>query len=815
MTAVLPIFILASLALFGAGLVPGVTPPMAVALLIAACLRPLPTQRSFRACVWLLLALAAWTLFTLAPASAWAGPWRTAAWADIQAFAARHGALCGLPASPSPVPRLSLHAGGSLRWLMLVLGAGGMFCVAASLRSRQRLVTVKALVVLGGVVAVAGLVGRQLFPSGAALVWWYPVAEIGGGEPFGPFVNRNHFAAFCALLAPLAVTLTCYSGGRFHDAEHGPDDAVDRMPLDVSPGERLLYGACLVALLVGVLCTRSRGGTAAMLLGLIVVTLLWLRRGPLAAALATLAGVGAILLVVLWPDAEFQGRLQGLNDAAAAVGSRGPIWLDSLRLWTHVPLAGSGANSFGMLFPQITSWATDRQATHAESDYLQLLAEGGVLGVLLVGALLGACCLPLLRALYPRRRSRRGADDEGNPVADDPGRSGVPVPDLGRRSDRRPTPTVADPMASGLAHTPSGQARSRSAPRPRPALPYPILAGIAGALAAVGLQSLVDIPLRVPLCAWTAAALAGLAAPPVSRPSTAPRSFSLLERLALAVLLAGSLCICWHTPGWRALYRDREAWLAEASTADIAALLTETPTYWQAWYEIGDRLCAQAASGPGPEADACRAAGLDAHRAAVRCKPRDPRLQGALAARLWAAEQWDEARLYRDAQIALLPADRGIRQQWLQAEWRIGAADQARQLVQRFVAAVPPDPAAADYLLWLAERELAEGSVVQARTALLAAAALRPDTVAILKGLAQCARRLDDATAEAESLQRLVQVSRADAATWWRLAEFARDRRDRQALQKALGMAVQIEPGRRRAADAVWKSFVQAETRQP
>jgi O-antigen ligase/tetratricopeptide (TPR) repeat protein len=766
--SVLPILILGCLAVLGAGLVPGVTPPMAVALLAVACVRPLPTQDSFRACVWLLLALTAWALFTLLPAGVLAGPWRTAAWADIQAFAVQHGSRCGLSPVGPTVPRLSLHAGGTLRWLMLMLGAGGMVCLTASLRTQQRVATIKALVVLGALVAAAGMVGRSLIPSGDALVWWYPVAEIGGGSPFGPFVNRNHFAGFCALLAPLALALACPSSGPFRETPSSSSGADDEAPLNVSPGGRLLYGACLIVLLTAVLCSHSRGGSAAALLGLIVVALLWMRRGMAAAVFATLASVGAILLVALWPDAEFQGRLHGMRDTATALGARWPVWLDSVRLWSRAPLAGCGANGFGMLFPQVTTWATGQQATHAESDVMQSLAEGGLFGTLLLAATVGACCLPLARTLLPRRQARRKTG-------------------LNR---------VAEGPSSG-AH---------------PRLPYPLLAGVGAALTACAFQSLVDIPLRVPLCAWTVAALAGLASPSARRHrGTAPvgRARAWPERLALGLLLATSLCICWRGPGWRALYRDRDAWLAEAASADLVGLLRETPTYWQAWYEIGDRLCVQATGAVGPEAEALRAAGWEALRAACRCNPRDPRLHGAFAARLWAAEQWDEARLHLEAQCALLPADRGIRQRWLEAEWRAGATEYVGRLAQRFAEARPGDPAAADYLVWLAEREMAEGSIVRARTALLKAAALRPGEAQILKGLAQCARRLGDVKAEADWLQRLVRVSRADAATWWRLAEFARDAGDRRALEEALGMAVQSDPSRRRAADEAWKSFVQ------
>jgi len=435
-----------------------------------------------------------------------------------------------------------------------------------------------------------------------------------------------------------------------------------------------------------------------------------------------------------------------------------------------VPLAGCGANAFGMVFPRITAWAAGEQASHAESEVMQLLAEGGMVGFLIAAASLLAGAWPLLTTLL--QHHRRGS------------------------SRPRHAGDVAAASAAGAVR--------------RHRLPYAMTAALGGSLSAIGLASLVDIPLRIPLSAWTAAALLGLAAAPAPRGGHGAPLWRRRPWLrgALVALLAGATALAWHRPGWRWLYRDREAWLAEADSADIAALLAETPSWWQAWYVLGQRLSRPSArtdaTGLG---DARREAAWAALQGAVRANPRDPRLRGELARALWQAGRWEEARPHRDAQIALVPADRGLRQRWLQDEWRAGFADAARALAWH-LAETAQDPAeGAGYLLWIAERELAEGSLQRAREAFLGALARRPQERRALVGLVQCARRLGHRDDEAAWLQRLVDSGQADGAAWWRVAEFALGGGDRAALEKALAMAVQKDPRRRRDAVAMLQAF--------
>ena len=65
-------------------------------------------------------------------------------------------------------------------------------------------------VVLGFVVALEGII--QHFTSTGS-IYWFRELEL-GGEPFGPFVNRNHFAGLMELLIPTGLAFLLLRGVR-------------------------------------------------------------------------------------------------------------------------------------------------------------------------------------------------------------------------------------------------------------------------------------------------------------------------------------------------------------------------------------------------------------------------------------------------------------------------------------------------------------------------------------------------------------------------------------------------------------------------
>jgi O-antigen ligase len=69
------------------------------------------------------------------------------------------------------------------------------------------------------------------------------------------------------------------------------------------------------------------------------------------------------------------------------------------------PLTGTGLNTFGAAMVSYQSWTRDLQVREAHNDYLQVIAEGGIL----LGVPAALALAALARAI--RRRFRDGRDD--------------------------------------------------------------------------------------------------------------------------------------------------------------------------------------------------------------------------------------------------------------------------------------------------------------------------------------------------------------------------------------------------------------------
>ncbi len=96
------------------------------------------------------------------------------------------------------------------------------------------------------------------------------------------------------------------------------------------------------------------------------------------------SSLGGLAFVAL--PAESRDRLATLAGARTdfSASYRLGVWRDALRATASSPLIGFGLGTFAEALPPFKRSAGELDIEHAENDYIEVLAEGGLLGFLLV-----------------------------------------------------------------------------------------------------------------------------------------------------------------------------------------------------------------------------------------------------------------------------------------------------------------------------------------------------------------------------------------------------------------------------------------------
>lgn len=329
------------------------------------------------------------------------------------------------------------------------------------------------------------------------LLWFFvPRDWEGGNTPWlarasGPFVNPDHFAAYEALIFPLAVC------GLMAPAFVAPKRRAE--------ATRVLFGLAAFVMFSALVLTLSRAGWFDALLGLAVVgALLQWRGGSVAgrasagraahtrlalALLAVLGLAGALWMVGPTGRWEVDTRLAetlSFSEARSGLPGRWDAWRSSFAMLRHFPLFGVGLGAWPevVLRYQLPPWS-DTFFREAHNDYLQVAAEAGLAGIGLLGYAIFAAA----------RLLRRGA-------------------------------------------------------RAVPPAQWPIFAGLVAGIAALAVHEFVDFSFRVPAVAFLVTTMLALAVAMGSRAESAAadgnelrfsRRFAVVAGATLVVLIIAAL----------------------------------------------------------------------------------------------------------------------------------------------------------------------------------------------------------------------------------------------------------------------------------
>lgn len=301
----------------------------------------------------------------------------------------------GLPLSP--VRALSLDPHSTVLFLVQ-MSALVIYFVATLIFTdtpRRLRIIVRTIMIFGFLLAMFGL--TQSFTTDGTRVYWF--RQLTQSTAFGPFINRHHFAGYMELAIALPLGLL-FSGA-------------------VESYKRPVYAFAAMMMGVALILTNSRGGIislAAEILFLAVVAGPGLRQGerrPRAERIRSAllrTGLAFGLIVVLIGGTVAVGgsdvftRLLGTANAEDPTTGRSHFWSVTVDVIKAYPIIGSGLGSFSVIYPRYDSRNGYYRLEQAHNDYLQTLADGGI-----VGGLLG---LGFLVVLFGRGFARRETEDK-------------------------------------------------------------------------------------------------------------------------------------------------------------------------------------------------------------------------------------------------------------------------------------------------------------------------------------------------------------------------------------------------------------------
>jgi O-antigen ligase len=313
----------------------------------------------------------------------------------IQLLPLRNPGNAGLPLSPART--LSLDPSSTRLFLVQVCALVIYFMATLIFTDTPRRLRtiVRTIIIFGFLLAMFGL--TQSFTSDGTRVYWF--RQLAQSTAFGPFINRHHFAGYMEMAIALPLGLL-FSGA-------------------IESYKRPIYAFVAVMMGVSVILTNSRGGIislAAEILFLVVVAGPGSRRGerlPRAQRVRSAllrAGLAFGLIVILIGSTIAVGgsdvftRLLGTANAGDPTTGRTHFWSVTLDVIKAYPVVGSGLGSFSVIYTRYDSRNGYYRLEQAHNDYLQILADGGI-----VGGILG---LAFLLILFGKGFARRETEDK-------------------------------------------------------------------------------------------------------------------------------------------------------------------------------------------------------------------------------------------------------------------------------------------------------------------------------------------------------------------------------------------------------------------
>lgn len=309
---------------------------------------------------------------------------------------------------------LSLHPHATfLFWLKSLAYVALFTLVLLLVNNKQRLVMLAYTLVFSAV--FQSFYGSMMTLSG--LEYGFFIKKYSYiGFATGTFVNRNHLAGYLEMASAIGIGLLMATTSASDRARSWRQRLRNLAHLMLS--QKLLLRLMLAMMVIALVLTRSRMGNTGFFSSMLVAGAITLaafrvqaksfrqmfRRSDTRSAVLLITSLMLIDLFIVgaWFGVDKLADRMAQTSLEHDAG-RVEVNINTLNLLRDYPLMGTGGGTFHLAYARYRGDGITAYYDHAHQDYLEIMADVGVIGIGLLGSIVLLSFWTALQALYRRR----------------------------------------------------------------------------------------------------------------------------------------------------------------------------------------------------------------------------------------------------------------------------------------------------------------------------------------------------------------------------------------------------------------------------
>jgi len=277
---------------------------------------------------------------------------------------------------------LSINQKAAITEFFRISGYAAFYVLTVQILAGRKVLrkVITVLAVFASVLSFFGIL-QHILSNGK--IYWFRELTV-GGTPFGPYVNRNHYAGIMGMLFPLVLGLFLYY--KPHVSYRSFREKIAELFNIKKTNIHILLGFSCILIGTSVFLTLSRSGIVSLCMSMVIFGFMIILRGMSRTR-------GIIIMVVFLLIALSVGwfgwgpvfeRFEKIIDTRGDISEqRLRLWSDSVNIIRDFPVTGTGFGSYINIYPRYRTISGDAVADHAHNDYIELLSDGGIIGFLI------------------------------------------------------------------------------------------------------------------------------------------------------------------------------------------------------------------------------------------------------------------------------------------------------------------------------------------------------------------------------------------------------------------------------------------------